>query len=330
MPGAQALAEKLGIHHTTASEALQLLEKQGLIESRGAGRPRAILSDPDIAPPSMRFGILLYESTDRLDPVMLDLQHHLQSAGHSAGPAPKTLQDLGMDVKRVARFVKDYDVDAWIVVAAQSDVLEWFASQPKPAFALFGRRRGVSIPSAGPDKLRAMIQSVDRLVELGHRKIVLMMREEHRKPQPAFVAQELLNTMESYGLPTGPYNLPDWKSDPDDLGRCIDSLFRLTPPSALIIDESFLFGVIQQHLAQLGIVAPRDISLVCCDPSPAFKWFRPSIAHVSWDSHKVVNHVARWADNVARGREDFRDCRIQAKFIDGGTIGPPAKCAGGM
>jgi DNA-binding LacI/PurR family transcriptional regulator len=122
-------------------------------------------------------------------------------------------------------------------------------------------------------------------------------------------------------LPVGPYNLPDWKNDPDDLRRCLHSLFRNTPPTAMIIDEAFLFNVVQQHLAHLGVVAPRDVSLVCLDPYPTFAWHRPSIAHVHWDSRKVVQHVIRWANNVARGKPDREQHLTKATFVEGGTIG---------
>jgi hypothetical protein len=30
----------------------------------------------------------------------------------------------------------------------------------------------------------------------------------------------------------------------------------------------------------------------------------------------------RWADNVARGKDDRRMARIAAEFVEGGTIGP--------
>lgn len=325
LPGVRKLAAEMGIHHTTAEEALQILEKEGLIESRGAGRKRAILPTENFVAPSMRVGILPYEDADRSDYFLLDLQHRLQQAGHVICGITKTLQTLGMNAQRVARFAKDQDVDAWIVVAGPRPVLEWFAAQPTPVFSLFGRRRNVNIASAGPDKLPAMIQLLDRLVELGHRRIVMLLREEHRKPSPGFVAQSMLNAMETHGLPTGSYNLPDWDNDPKDLRRCLNSLFRNTPPTALIVDEVFLFNVVQQQLARMGILAPRDISLLCTDPDPTFEWHDPSIAHVHWDSQKVMRRILRWANNIARGKQDTQPYIVKAEFIEGGTIGPVPK-----
>jgi DNA-binding LacI/PurR family transcriptional regulator len=131
--------------------------------------------------------------------------------------------------------------------------------------------------------------------------------------------------MAKLGLPTGPYNLPVWDDTAAGLRRLLDELFRFTPPTALIIDEAFLFHAAKEHLAPKGILAPRDVSLICIDGDPTFDWCEPSVAHIRWDSRPVVGHIMRWADNVARGRKDLRQNSNQAEFVDGGTVGPAAE-----
>jgi hypothetical protein len=256
--------------------------------------------------------VLLYEETDRKLGYMLDLQYRLIEAGHAASLAPKTLRSLGMDAERVARFVNETGADAWVVFGGPREVLEWFADQPVPAFALFGRRRTVRMAGTGPDKVPILLEVVRRLVALGHRKIVLLVREEQRKPQPGLLARTFLDELEVCGIPTSSYNLPDWEDSPEGFRHCLDSLFQVTSPTALIIDETFLFTVAQQHLARHGILAPEHISLVCADPDPTFAWFHPTISHIRWDSRPVVRRIVRWegpapdddADGVRVGRDD--------------------------
>jgi DNA-binding transcriptional MocR family regulator len=204
VPGVHCLAAELGVHHTTAEAALKLLVKEGLLLPQGKGKRRRIQSTEQLSPPSLRIAILPYEDTNCV--MLLGMQYKLQAAGHSVGFTDKTLRDLGMNAKRVAKFVNACDVDAWIVAAGPHEVLEWFASQEKPAFSVFSRRENISIASIGPDKL------------------------------------------------------PDWKDDGDDYRRCLDSLFRFTPPTALIIDESFLFHVTHCHLASMRLRVPQDVS----------------------------------------------------------------------
>lgn len=74
-------------------------------------------------------------------------------------------------MQRVARLMAGTDAGAWIVSAGSHDVLEWFAAQPVPTFALFGRRGNVPLAGVGPDHLSAHLAAVRRLLELGHRRI---------------------------------------------------------------------------------------------------------------------------------------------------------------
>ena len=161
-----------------------------------------------------------------------------------------------------------------------------------------------------------------RLAVLGHRRIVLIVREERRKPQPGAFERRFLELLTEQGIKTGPYNLPDWEDSAEGLCRCLDSLFAYTPPTVLIIDEAGPFLTARLHLAQRGIVTPRDVSMICLDPDPAFEWSSPAVSHVDWDSGAMVRRTLQWAENVARGREDHRKTFLKAGFIEGGTIGP--------
>jgi DNA-binding LacI/PurR family transcriptional regulator len=181
----------------------------------------------------------------------------------------------------------------------------------------------VKIAGAGPDKVPAMREVVRRLCALGHRRMVLFVRGERRKPQPGAMERAFLEELDARGISTGAYHLPDWEETAEGFLRCLDGLFRSTPPTALVFDEVFLFAAAQQHLAQRGMLAPRDVSLVCCDPPDAsLSWVRPVAAHMRWDNRRLVRRISQWVANVSRGRKDLRQTDIAAEFIEGGTIGP--------
>ena len=74
----------------------------------------------------------------------------------------------------------------------------------------------------------------------------------------------------------------------DLLRQILDSLFRHTPPTALIVSEPSMFIAVVQHLARLGIVAPDDITLACTDMSDEFEWCVPGITHIAWDFRPLV------------------------------------------
>lgn len=322
MPGRVALARELGVNHKTVESALKILEKAGWLERQGAGRGRRITRKEEASPKALRIVILGYEKSDLMRQEMLILLHRLQEAGYLASFAGPTMQELGMNVTRIARFVERTEADAWIVEAGPRDVLEWFAARPTPAFALYGRRTQVRIASAGPDKSVAMKELVAHLIGYGHQRIVLVVREERMKPVPGNHERAFLKQLEANGIKTSAYNIPDWGDTPEELHRILDSLFRHTPPTALIIGDIALFFATMQHLAGIGIAAPGQVSLACTDSAPNFEWCRPHISHIAWNSSPVINRVVKWANNVSRGKDDRRASDTEAKLVIGGTIGP--------
>jgi DNA-binding LacI/PurR family transcriptional regulator len=253
---------------------------------------------------------------------MVDLRHELVEAGHVAFHSEKSLHDLRMDANRVARMVAKTMADAWVVVGGSGAVLEWFLGQEIPVFALFGRRRDLPIAGAGPDKANAYREVVRHLVGLGHRRIVLVALSARRLPEPGLPERAFLSELDAHGIPTGTYHLPDWDECPEGLQRLMDSLIEMTPPTALLIDEAYLFHAVKHHLSATGLRIPDDVSLICTDPDRTFEWHLPSIAHIRWESDPLVRRILRWAENVACGREDRRQLSTQAEFVVGGTVGP--------
>jgi DNA-binding LacI/PurR family transcriptional regulator len=322
MPGVRYLANMHGVGSNTVIAAVAQLEREGFLLSQGAGK-RSIITLPDgVKPRGMRVAILLYEQSDALRSYIVELRHALSEAGHPAHICSRNLLDMKMDLNRVKRMVAQEEADAWVIFAGTREILDWFAKHPVHAFAYGGRRRSVNIAGAGPDKLIGQKVLVERLIALGHRRIVLLSREERRKPTPGLFEKTFLERLEMHGIPTGPYNLPDWEDSAEGLCKCLDRCFGVTPPTAIFVDEMHIFLAAQQHLAQKGILAPRDVSLICGDPDPAFDWCRPSVAHISWDSRVLIRRILRWANEIALGKDNRRQLATKSTFVCGGTIGP--------
>jgi DNA-binding LacI/PurR family transcriptional regulator len=322
LPGSHKLARELGIGKGTIEAALALLEAEGVLVSQGVGRRRRIdLSNiGDLGGLQVKF--LPYEDADRKRGFLVELIYKLQADGHGAGFAERSLSEMGMNLKKLAGCVEKTEADAWLVLGGSREVLAWFAARPQPAYALFGRQPSVDIGGTGTYKRRALARAVDRLVALGHRRIVMLTRPERRKPEPGLYEKHFLEMLQKQGITTGAYNLPDWENDPSDFRRCLDGLYAHTPPTALIASEPPLFYAAQQHLALRGMVAPRDVSLLCGDADAMFAWSEPEVSHLRWDSRRLSRNVLRWIRQVARGQDVRRQSLIEAEFVPGGTLGP--------
>lgn len=323
MPGRERLARQWQVSGKTIEASLNALESEGLLESQGAGKRRKItLPQGGSSKHELRVGILVGEAGILSRNFHIELRHELQKAGHSIAYAPKGMLELGMSVPRIARMVQAMEVDAWIVNAGSREVLEWFSKQETPVYALFGRRRGLGIAGTGPKVIPSLIAIVNRLAELGHRRIVFLVRERHRQPQPSAHCQAYLEELRSLGIEPASYHLPNWKESAEGLEQCLRSLFRLTPPTALIADEPALYFAISQYLLHQGIRVPQDVSLACADHDPHFSWCKPSVAHITWNSSLVASRVLRWVNHLAQGRQDRNLSFIRTKFVDGEALGP--------
>lgn len=122
-----------------------------------------------------------------------------------------------MDVQRVARLVKRTKADAWIVIFGSYGILQWFASQSLPCLGLFGRISHLSMAGAGPSKKVAHAAAARRLVELGHRRIVLLTRWAELSHSMRYFLDEL----KSLGIPVSDYKRPSFNNSPEDLQRSL-------------------------------------------------------------------------------------------------------------
>lgn len=322
MPGESWMVTHLQVGRGTVRAAMAQLEEEGILSPCRQGQRRSIvMNEETFATRKIRVRIFPYEKQDRGDIDSASLLAELLEAGMDADFAGKSLKDLGMQVDRVARYVKRNPADAWIVSAASREVLEWFAEQSTPVLALYGRHRDLPIAAAFPVMIPGQTAAVQRLIELGHTRIVMLTREERRKPQRSHPEQVFIDQLAAAGIATGYYNLPDWEESRKGLGRLLDELFRISPPTALFFQEAQLFIAARSYLADRGIIAPRDVSLVVADHDPSFTWHHPIPSHIHWDYRPVVRRVVRWAKHVAAGKNDRRKFGTESQFIEGGTIG---------
>ena len=325
MPGVPALAPELEIDRKTAALALAHLEAEGLLVSQGPGRRRKIVLPEELTKQSgLRVAILCHEQSNQSLDYFIDCKNKLEAAGHTAFYAPSYLTEIKMDVRRLARMVEQTEADAWVVGAGTREVLQWFLQQKLPAFAIFGRRRKLKIAAVGPDNIPALVEATQRLIELGHQRIVFL-DSLYKFSEPGVAGTAFLDALSAGGITVGSNNLPGWEGGLEGLYAFLDSSFQRTPPTAIIAGSGANYFATQSFLVNQGIRVPQDLSLICVDNDPHFSQCRPSVSHIRWNSRPVANRIVSWASNISEGKEDTRQTTIKAEFIEGGTIGPVAK-----
>jgi DNA-binding LacI/PurR family transcriptional regulator len=240
IPGAPTLAKELEVDRKAVITALLRLEEEGLLVAQGAGRKRRIvLPHGRKAVASIKIAILDYNDLDRQQDYMIHLQQRLTEAGHHAFFHTQTLIKLGMKVSRIRQMVKSDEADAWVVGSASSEVLQWFSKQPAPVFALFGRMSGLPIAGTKPDKAAPYADATRQLISLGHRRISLLAQSARRLPEPGHLESLFLKELESHGIQTSTYNLPDWDDSTEGFHQVLDTLFSIKRSVPLLITQTF-------------------------------------------------------------------------------------------
>ncbi len=319
MPGSCSLAKELGVGHSSIEGALSMLEKEGLLVPQGTGRRRMIVLPENSAAPTLRIAALEYGPHAQYEDYYLKMLHSLAHNGHQPFYTEKTLSDLDMDVKRIARMAKKTKADVWIINSAHRKVLEWFVAEEIPIFSIFGASHGLPIAAIRSDQ-RVIFTCLQFILALGHRRIVFLVWRGRKRQHPGPLWLDILRELECHGIKTGPYTMPEWEDTPQGFQKMLESLFALTPPTALVIEEPPHFFAALQFCARRGLRVPQDISLICLQSSRDFEFCIPTVAHCRRDFTAIGRLVVRWVNNVALGKPNCRHHIIKAEFVEGGTI----------
>jgi DNA-binding LacI/PurR family transcriptional regulator len=334
LPGVASLARQLNISPVTMRVALRQLETEGWLQNTGPGKPRLIqnpgLPDEESAKRQLRIVILPGERIEDEDGIfqqtLMQLRSRLESAGHICRFAPRTQSRLQHDPERIQRLVASTEADAWIVIGGKREILTWFASRPTPTLALGGVFDDLPIAGTAMEAITPFQHAVGRLTDLGHRRIVFLAPDFLREPSLSPYVAALSRQLAACGIAASSYHLPSFPETPEGVHGLLSANFQLTPPTAIIVTYTTWLIAALSFMASRGLLAGRDVSLVCLGRDHWMPWHQPPIAHFSGDDSLMVQFITRWVHSVARGQPDNRQKRFPLAFLEGGSISPPRAC----
>ena len=325
MPGIKYLTRELGVNSRAAANAVKQLAKDGILVGQGERRRHRIVLENNSPAPALRIAFPPFDTASKRDSFNLEILRNLSQHGHEAFFTGKTLMELHLDPRRIAGMVGQTKADAWIVISAPRPVLDWFAGRALSSFALYGAQAGLPMAGVAPDHVPALLGVVRRLIHLGHRRIVFLLNRGQLELKTARLAPMLLAEMETHGIPTSRYNVPQWKDSPEGFRGLLESMFQHSPPTALMIEEVPHLIAVLQFCGRRGIRVPEDLSLVCLESHSILDHCSPAVTRLQWDETSLMRRIVNWANNVARGRRDVARGYVRVDLVEGGTIGPVAE-----
>ena len=331
LPGVLRLAQESGVSRQTLRAALHLLEAEGLLASDGHGRSRRVAAPlQSTATRQLRIGFLLRERLADEDPdqqtLILEILRAMEAQGHTGFIARKSLKELKDHLPRILRQMQETQADGWIVLSGSPELLRWCSTSPVPCLALGGACLGLPLASVGSLSLPAYLKAVDHLIELGHRRIVLLTPRHWHRPSNQFVRQ-FQAALARHGIAPSDYNAPHWEESPQGMEALLTEMFRMTPPTAFLLLKSKWSVGLLSFLARRGLRVPEDVSVISWSCDSQLAWHCPPRSHFSRNQNLLVRRISRWAAALAKGRPDREALTIPVTFVPGHTVAPAAPSA---
>ena len=330
MPGTGALSQELpGVDRKAIGTALQQLVKEGWLEDQGVGKRRKILPRPDAETDGqkiLRVGLLQY-ALDGDNRFETNLRQQLRNQPDvTLELTPHSNVELGRDVSKIKKMAEALNVDAWIVPAASKEVLESLDQPGSPVFAVFGRHKKLDIDGFSFDTREGLKDLTNRLSTYGHKRVCYVTRKERRVPALGEAERQVFENLAADGIQPNSFTLPDWEETPAGFHKLLDSLFRFTPPTALLLPETYLVTTALQFFAAKRIRVPKDVSIISLEDCEEFQWAVPPITRLSKDFKLPAQEAAQWIHLLQSGKPAPRKKTVYpAQFIEGGTLVPPRK-----
>lgn len=233
------------------------------------------------------------------------------------------------ELARYRRWHAEGRVDGVVLLdlRAEDNRLTQLEDLAMPAVVVGDPRFAGGVTSIWSNDAEAISATVDRLVSLGHRRIVRI----SESPDMAFAVVR----NEAFLRATARHGLTDariaYASNSDEAGEVTGGLARsLNAPTALLYDSDIAAVAGLRAVHDLGLSVPDDVSLVAYDDSLICEVTQPPLSAVSRDVYQLGVHTAIALMAVVGGADSpVPDLDGVPKLVERGSTGPaPARTAG--
>jgi DNA-binding LacI/PurR family transcriptional regulator len=288
LPSEREISRSLHVSRNTCRAGLRVLQSEKLLEplkgkgirlTKVAAEQARSLADR----PSHSVGVIMPLPLARMPPhsaVVLDeLKDELTMSGNQLhlhdGPAFYS----GTPDKALERLVTHNRHDCWILTRSTEAMQKWFMKRNIPCVVSGSVYSGINLPSADQDRRAMCRHAAGRLISLGHRRLVFL----SRRFRAAGDVESELGFME--GVKASSHADVEAKilfhdDTRDSTVHLIDGLWRrgATPPTGLLIANSYCYLSAMSALTQNGLRVPEDVSVISRDDDTFLTYLQPEPA----------------------------------------------------
>lgn len=325
MPSYRGLATLLQVSRSTLESAFQILEEEGILQTRP--KKRALVVRP---PPARRtagfyrVGWLDGCPLSQISSSELRNLLFLQIAQLEAHQEFELIP-IGMGRDRFSptilqRFLKRSRASHWVLVNQPESVLNWFAAQQLNACVLGAcPPAAASLSSLNLGRVAAVRHVSGLLQARGHRRILLL-TSRYASYDQVCVEQAFASS----GSPAGA-RLQIMRHDATVAGlqvKLVKVFQESRPPDALIVVGGvFALTAYSTLLAALRLRLPEDVSFVSLDSDLSFSHLSPQPAHYTWGLNGIARRLFQLLQRMGQNASTRRG-RLLPVFVPGDTLRP--------
>lgn len=329
LPGYRALSKELGVSPRVVTDSLDILTRRKVLLPAEARRPRKINPDQSTIILDGQQKCLTVLSAIPYDQHNENTRHLLEkiyqrmssvewsvfmeiSKEYGAGEVSEHLEILACQRRH----------HRWLLISPSGNIVRWAMKKNLQVICLGGSVCDLPPPLVCLSISSLLKASFEKMVFLGHQKICLMTsrRTSNMFPHLADFVGELF---QKHYIPYHqPYNLPLPEDDtPQSFQDCLESLFQLTPPTAIITAEPQFLPAIYSHCYRRGVLIPEQLSLITMQNASNQQWFVPQPAYFEAALESFLNPICNWIENYPKLPCASRF--VEPDFMVEGSVGPP-------
>lgn len=330
LPGERRLKADLHVGRNTLRSALRKLAAEGLVEI-AAGQGHRILHAKAARPSAVErvVGLLSPAPLSRLRPRQAlwidDLRGRLAEDGSLLKMFYGPQYFRAKPAAALQRLLQQEKCGCWILVLSTKATQQWFERWRIPCIIAGSCHAGVDLPFVDVDYRALCRHAATTLLQLGHRRIAFVTHT----PEAAgdMMSEEgFLEGVRSFPGQVADGAVVHHGADKEAVKRCVRALMaRPAPPTALLVNNSYLYLTVFSVLTHMGRRVPADVSLLSRDADTFLSYVDPEPACYVEDPQLFAAKMARITTKLLRERP-AKSPRVLLipQLSKGGSISPPA------
>lgn len=329
LPGYRKLCDLLQVSPRTMHSALSFLEHKKIILPAEIGKPRMInpnLNNEHSTHSNTKNLIVVSDSPIQLlnyltRSVIDKVSNKIVKKGWDVTFINEKELSKGKPTKHLDKARLEHPNHRWLLVGPSLAIVNWCIFYSLEIICLGGYIGHNLIPCVAVSRVQMITNAVHHLANIGHSRIcsLIHLNEDSAKQ----ITQNVLEREYSkVGLQFHDrYNLISFSQRcPNLLWNSLESLFKISPPTALIATENQQVATIYSFCLTHGINIPRDLSLIVTQEGRHLQWFRPVPAHYRASTDQYVRKIIRWIEQYPLKPTGIH--LLQANLYNGESIAP--------